>query len=129
MNDRKPSLSYGLYEVFGVLNLLLALVVSIGSLFASFGFGVGAVLFADLPLGIGLAGDPRLARIAPLFTTIGCSVVVIYIGVSTYCRIKSGYPMLPFHKAWVTLCLVEIKLSLFRFRQLRPINGVTPWQQ
>jgi hypothetical protein len=129
MNDRRASLSHGLYEALGVLNLLLALVITIGSLFANFGFGAAALLFADIPLGIGVAGNTRLRRIAPLFMTIGCSSIVVYIGVSTYFAIRSGYPMLLFHKAWVTLCFVEIGLSLFRFRQLQQFNGATPWQQ
>lgn len=129
MSARRTSLIYGLYKVLGVLNLLFALVITIGGLFASFGFGASAALVVDLPLGIGLTGDTRLRRIAPLFTASGCIAIIVYIVVATHSRFGSGYSMLPFHKVWAALCVVEIALSFFRVRQLQQAYGATTWPQ
>ena len=127
MNGRVERIRDWLYIGIGTLNLLIALMITLGGLFSSFAFGFGMGLLVDLPIALGLAGVFQSRRPFTLFMTFGCTMIVIYITVATYFTIKSGYPMLPFHMVWVSLSLIQVTLSLFRFRQLRQRIEVTPW--
>ena len=107
-----------LYLIIGTAILLFACMITVGVLFSSVGFAFGAGLLVDVPITLGLIGI-REGRLFALLMTFGCSMIVVYIAISTYFRIKSGYPMLPFHIAWASLSLIEILLSLRRYMRQR----------
>ena len=127
MNLRILGVRDWVYLVLGVMNLLIALLITLGGLFSSFGFGFGVVLLVDLPIAFGLIGlfEPQKPR--TLLMAFGCAVILIYIAVSTYFSIRSGFPMLFFHKVWASLNVILIALSLFRFKQLRQTIGAPSW--
>ena len=102
MSHNINKLGAGLYVALGGANLVVALLITMGGLFSSLGFGVGMMLLVDLPITFGLVGYSGFRRISPLFMAFGCVAIVIYIVHYTYYTLKSGYPMLLFHKAWVT---------------------------
>ena len=129
MNGRIGGLGDVLYVLLGVLNLLVALMITVGGMFSSVVFGYGMGLLVDLPIALGLAGIFEYRRQFSLLMAFGCLVIISYIAVATYFSIKSGYPMLRFRKAWAALCAVEIALSLWRFRQLRQTKEAVPWPQ
>jgi hypothetical protein len=111
------------YLALGVMNLFIALLITLGGLFSSLGFGFGAVLLVDLPIAFGLIGLFEYQKPLTLLMAFGCTVIVIYIADSTYFSITSGFPMLFFHKVWAGLSLILIALSIFRFMQLRQAIG------
>jgi hypothetical protein len=125
MNLRIHGVRDWIYLVLGVANLLVALLITMGGLFSSLGFGFGMGLLVDLPIAFGLIGLFEFQKPLTLLMAFGCTVIVIYIAVSTYFSLTSGYPMLFFHKVWGSLCLILIALSLFRFRQLRQAIGAS----
>jgi hypothetical protein len=125
MNLRIHGLRDWLYLAFGVANLLLALLITMGGLFSSVGFGFGMGLLVDLPIAFGLIGLFEYQKQLTLLMAFGCTVIVLYIADSTYFSLRSGYPMLFFHKVWVSLSLIQVALALFRFKQLRQTIGAS----
>jgi hypothetical protein len=118
-----------LYYVVGALILALSLVVTLGGLFSSVGFGLTMVLLVDVPIAFGLLNFVKLRSPATLLMAFGCMIVVLYICVATYFHIKAGFSVLSFHLVWASLSLIEMALSIFEFMQLRHTNGVTSWQR
>jgi hypothetical protein len=125
MNDQAIRL---FYIFFGVINLLMAVLFTFGAAFSSYGISALAVLLVDLPLALGLIAAIEPRRPFAPFMLLGCTVVVLYICVATYFRIKSGFPPQPVSIAWAILNVIEGTLAFISFQQQRR-NGVMTWPQ
>jgi hypothetical protein len=103
--------------------------VTLGGLFSSFLFGGCVALLVDLPIVIGIAGTWNRRPRSNLFMIFGCVMILIYIAVSTYFKMRAGYGMIPLHIVWACVCLVEATIAFQRFKQAADTHEVTPWPQ
>jgi hypothetical protein len=124
MNERRETL----YIIFGCVNLGIAVLISIGTLFSSLGFAFIFGLLIDLPLAIGLIGILKFPRISTICMASGCAMILVYIGNWFLDDFKIGFRPVPFHVVWFGLNLAQIFLSALRLKQLRKNIEVTPWQ-
>lgn len=76
MNERNETL----YIIFGCVNIAIAVLITIGTLFSSLGFTFIFGLLIDLPLGIGLIGILKFPRISTILMACGCAMILVYIG-------------------------------------------------
>jgi hypothetical protein len=125
MNERRETL----YIIFGCVNIGIAVLISIGTLFSSLGFAFIFGLLIDLPLAIGLIGIWRFPRTSTIFMICGCAMILVYIGNWFLTDFRIGFRPVPFHVAWFGLNLAQILLAALRLRQLRKISEVTPCPQ
>jgi hypothetical protein len=122
MNERRETL----YIIFGCVNIGIAVLISIGTLFSSLGFAFIFGLLIDLPLAIGLIGILRFPRTSTIFMIFGCAMVLVYIGNWFLTDFKIGFRPVPFHVVWFGLNSAQILLAALR---LRKNSEVTPWPQ
>ena len=125
MNERRETL----YIIFGCVNIGIAALVSIGTLFSSLGFAFIFGLLIDLPLALALIGILRFPRTSTIFMICGCATILVYIGNWVLSDFKIGFPPIPFHIAWFGLNVAQILLSVFRLNDLRRIKEATPCPQ
>jgi hypothetical protein len=125
MNERRETL----YIIFGCVNIGIAVLISIGTLFSSLGFAFIFGLLIDLPLALALIGILRFPRTSTIFMICGCAIILVYIGNWFLTDFKIGFRPIPFHVAWFGLNLTQILLAALRLRQLRKTNEVTPCPQ
>jgi hypothetical protein len=126
MNHRIHGLRDWLYIGFGVANLLMALFMTMAALFSSTLYGFGMGLLIVLPTAFGLIGLFEYQQPLTLLMTFGCTMNVLLIAYSTYTDRIGGFPMTLSDKISLTLSLIGVALSLFRFKQLRQTIEASP---
>jgi hypothetical protein len=114
-----------LYFAFGVANLSIALFLTMAALFSSTVYGFGMGLLIVLPTAFGLIGLFEYRQPFTLFMTFGCAMNIILIAYSAYTDRIVGFPMPLSDKISLTLSLIGVALSLFRFMQLRQTIGAS----
>lgn len=125
MNERRETL----YIIFGCVNIGIAVLISIGTLFSSLGFAFIFGLLIDLPIALALMGILRFPRTSTIFVICGCAMILVYIGNWFLTDFKIGFRPIPFHIPWFGLNVAQILLSVFRLNHLRKIKEATPCPQ
>jgi hypothetical protein len=126
MND---TVTKTIYILFGVVNLLFAVFFTLGAAFSSYAVSGLVVLLADLPLALGLMAAFQPRKVFSLLMMLGCTTILVYIGVVTYYTRQRGLPPLPFHIIWASASVLEAVLAFISFRKLHRRNGVMTWPQ
>ena len=118
-----------LYLLCGGTILLIAVFFTFEGAFSSYGVSAVAAVFVDLSLALGLMAAIQPRKLFPLSMMFGCAIIVIYVVVCSYFRMKCGFPFLPFHAAWAAISGTEVALAFSTFQKQRNRTGVIPWQQ
>jgi hypothetical protein len=118
-----------LYVLCGGANLLIAVFFTFGAAFSSYGVSALVAVFVDLPLALGLMAAIRPRKLFLLLMMFGCTIILIYIVICSYFRMKSGRPLLNFHVAWAAISVTEVALAFNTFQKHRNSIGVTSWPQ
>ncbi len=117
-----------LYVLCGGTILLIAVFFTFEAAFSSYGVSAVAAVFVDLSLALGLMAAIQPRKLFPLSMMFGCTIIIIYIAVCSYFRMKCGFPLFPFHVAWAAISVTEVALAFNTFQKQRNSTGVTPWQ-
>jgi hypothetical protein len=110
------------YFLLGLLNLAIALLITMGVGLSSSRLSSEMMFFVDFPLFVGIFGSFVTSRFLQLATLLGCISILVYIGWCTRGNLRGGYSILPFHMFWVCLNLLLVGMAIIKIARPRRIE-------